>query len=118
MAGNVDLVLAVLQWQTAGNTQLLAHNVHTSDHLRDRMLNLYPRVHFNEVELAVLIQEFEGAGADVADFLAGIHARLKRSLAGFLVDVWRRRFFNDLLVAALHGAVPVTQMAAWGAGAA
>ena len=43
------------------------HEVDAGDHLGDRMLDLDARVHLDEVELAVLVQELERAGAAVAD---------------------------------------------------
>src|SRR5690606_4225237 len=110
VAGNMNLVLAVLQRQAAGNSQLFTHDVHAGDHLGNRMLHLNPGVHFDEIELAVLIQELEGTGADVADFLAGIDTGLEGALAGFRINVRGRCFLNDLLVPALHGAVAVAQV--------
>jgi hypothetical protein len=41
-----------------------------------RVLHLHAGVHLDEIELAVLVQEFEGAGAAVPDLLAGGHAAL------------------------------------------
>ena len=42
-----------------------------------RVFHLYPGVHLDEAELAVFVQEFERAGAAVADLTAGIRYRLR-----------------------------------------
>jgi hypothetical protein len=38
------------------------------------MLDLDPGVHFDEIELAVFVEELEGAGAAVVDAAAGLGA--------------------------------------------
>ena len=46
------------------------HQVDAGHHLGDRMLDLQPRVHLEEVEAAVLVeQELDRAGVGVADRL-------------------------------------------------
>ena len=52
------------------------------DHLGDRVLDLQAGVHLEEEELAVLIDELDGAGVVVADGLGG----LDRGLAHRLFD--------------------------------
>ena len=42
----------------------------------DRMLDLQPRVHLDEIELVVLIEELERAGAAIADLAAGFRSAL------------------------------------------
>ena len=58
-----------------GDADLLAHQVDAGDHLGHRMLDLQARVHLDEVELAVLVEELDGADAAVAELL---HARRRR----------------------------------------
>ena len=60
----------------AAIADLLLHDVDAGDHLGHRMLDLDARVHLDEVELAVLVQELERAGAAVADLAAGLGAAL------------------------------------------
>lgn len=46
---------------TAGDTQLPLNEINAHRFLRDRMLNLNTRVHFNEVEFTILVDEkFQG----------------------------------------------------------
>ena len=59
-----------------GDQDLLLHDVDAGDHLGHRMLDLHARVHLDEEELVVLVQELEGAGAAVADLAAGVGAAL------------------------------------------
>ena len=55
------------QRQAGGDADLLAHQVDAGDGLGDRMLDLQAGVHLDEEELAVLVQELDGADAEVAD---------------------------------------------------
>jgi hypothetical protein len=66
----------VAQALAAGDEDLLLDDVDAGDHLGDRVLHLDPGVHLDEVELAVLVQELEGADAAVADAAAGRRAAL------------------------------------------
>ncbi len=95
----------VLERLTGRDAQLGLDEVDAGDDFGHRMLNLDARVHLDEVELPVLIhEELDGAGILVADFgkaaaegAADLFAHLRR-------DLQRRRFFDQLLVAALDGA--------------
>ena len=86
------------------------HQVHVGDHFGDRVLHLDARIHLDEVELAVFVhEELDGSGIDVADFgkrlaenAAYFGPKLRRNLR-------RRRFFQQLLMAALDGALAFAQ---------
>src|SRR3546814_12490621 len=77
----------------------------------DRMLDLQPRIHFQEIEPAVSIeQKFNRAGADVIHGLGRrdcghTHLRAQRVING---RTWR--FFHDFLVTTLHRAVTLAEM--------
>src|SRR5690606_41494354 len=62
-----SVLLPDRQLLAGGDHQLLADQVDAGDHLGDRVLDLDPGVHLDEVEAPVLEQELEGAGAAVAD---------------------------------------------------
>ena len=54
--------------RAARHQDLLAYEIETRDPLGDRMLDLQTRVHLEEVEVALRIeQELDRAGADVVD---------------------------------------------------
>ena len=74
------------------------------------MLDLQPRVHLDEVELAVPVQELEGPRAAVADLAARRDASRPHRLAHLRVDTGSRRFLEHLLVPALHRAVALAEM--------
>ncbi len=78
--------------------------------LRHRMLDLKPRVHLDEIELAVLVQELDGADAEIAEL--GERARDHRAdfAARRKVEGRRGRFLPYLLMAALQRAVALAQM--------
>ena len=69
------------QLLAGGDADLLLHEVDAGDHLGHRVLDLDARVHLDEVELAVLVQELERAGAAVADLAAGVGAALADPVA-------------------------------------
>ena len=56
--------------------QLRLDQIDAGDQLGDRMLDLDARIHLDEVELAVLVEELERAGAAIADRAAGLDAAL------------------------------------------
>ena len=78
------------EFLSSGNAKLRLDQVYACDHFGDRMLHLNPRIHFNEVQLAIFVhQEFHGAGVHVADFgeragehLADLGAQFRRNLSG------------------------------------
>src|SRR5690606_26104514 len=107
---DLDVLLPVAQRIAVGDAQLLLHDVDAGDHLGHRVLHLDAGVHFDEVELPVLVEELHGPGTAVADAAAGLHAALAEGAPRLLVDPRRRRLFQHLLVAALHGAVALAEV--------
>ena len=74
------------------------------------MFNLHTGVHFNEVELAVLVQKFKSTGTPVRNFLAGGNAALTNPLDQLARNARGWGFFNDFLVAPLHRAIALAQV--------
>ena len=74
------------------------------------MLDLDARVHLDEVELAILIQELERAGAAIADRAAGLDTTFAHETPLARSDARRRRLLDHLLMAALQRAVALAQM--------
>ncbi len=96
-----------------GDRQLQRHQVEAGDALGDRVLDLQARVHLQEVHTAgVLVsvgdEELDGAGADVADGLAGGPGGVVELLAHGIADGRRGCLLDDLLVTALDRAVAVS----------
>ena len=67
----LDVLLLEAQFFAGSDADLLLHDVDAGDHFGDRMLDLHAGVHFDEVELVVLVQELERARAAIADLAAG-----------------------------------------------
>ncbi len=102
MAREGNVLLAETQRHAGGDADLLAHDVDPGDHLGDRMLDLQAGVHLNEIERAVLVEEFDGAGALVAELghrRDGARADLL-ALGG--VERGRGGFLEQLLVTPLQ----------------
>jgi hypothetical protein len=100
VAAELDVALAEPQLLAGGDADLLLHDVDAGDQLGDRVLDLHPRVHLDEVELAVLVEELEGAGAAVADLrqasaqrsptLRDVAAAMPGAGASSMTFWWRR----------------------------
>src|SRR5690606_17420615 len=105
MATNDHVFLLDRQLVAGGDAEHLLDDVEAGDHFGDRVLDLHARIHLDEVETAVFIEELERASAPVADLDAGIDTALEHFGAGLFVDEWRRRFFQNLLVTTLQRAV-------------
>ena len=74
MAPELDVLLLEAELFAGGDAYLLLHDVDAGDHFGDRMFDLHAGVHFDEEELAVLVQELERARAAIADLAAGFGA--------------------------------------------
>ena len=93
------------------NFDLCLHNVDTGNLLGNGVFNLNAGVNLDEVELAVgSSQKFYGAGADVVNIFHQLDSSLADSFALFYRKGEGRSNFNQLLVAALYGAVALEQM--------
>ena len=66
-----------------GDADLLEDEVDVGDHLGHRMLDLDAGVHLDEVELAVLVEELDGADAEIVE--------LAHRLGDDLADLRRAR---------------------------
>ena len=105
-----DVALPERELLPGRDADLLLHDVDAGDQLGHRMLDLHARVHLDEEELVVLVQELERAGAAVADLPAGVGAALADARQRAQRDARRRRLLDDLLVAALHRAVALEEV--------
>ena len=69
--GEGDVVLCVGKVAACRHAQLLLHQVEAGDGLRHRVLHLEARVHLDEEELAILVEELDGADALITERLHG-----------------------------------------------
>ena len=87
------------------------HEVDVGDLLGHGVLDLDARVHLDEDVVAGRVeQELDGAGVAVADLGGEADGVGAHALADRRVEVRGRRDLDDLLVAALHRAVPLEQV--------
>ena len=111
VAAELDLVLGDADRLAASNTQLLGNQVDAGHHLGDGMLHLDAGVHLHEIEAAAAIhQELNRASAFVVDRAGRCDGGIAHAPAQFGVNGGARRFLEQLLVAALDGAVPFAQV--------
>src|SRR5690606_22188665 len=95
----------------ARDAQLALHQVDAGDLLGHGVLDLDARVHLDEDVLAPAVdEELHGARVLVADLTGELHRVLAEPLRHRRVELRRGRDLHDLLVAALHRAVPLPQV--------
>ena len=95
----------------ARDPQLIADQVATGDELRHWMLDLEPRVHLQEEELAGIGQQhLHRPGIDVAHRRRDRHRRVAHPRAQLGRDRGRRSLLHDLLVSSLRRAVALAEM--------
>ena len=111
MATRGERVLQAGQPLAAGHAQLPLDQIQASDHFGDRMLDLQAGVHLHEVEGAAGIHdEFDRAGADIADRARRRHRCLAHGAALDLAQPGGRGFFDHFLMASLHRAVALEEI--------
>src|SRR5208283_3012131 len=94
------------QWVPCGQLHLLPHQIQAKDRLGDGVLDLYARIHFDEVKVLVLVeQEFQGANRAVADGCGGLACCAQKLYAPRVVERHRRCLLDQFLVSALDGAL-------------
>jgi hypothetical protein len=109
VAGNVMSSWLTLRSAPEAMRNLFDDQIEAGDHLRDRVLDLKARVHFDEIELAVLVEELDGSRR--RDTHVGIaFETYRRSGALFGIERGRGGLFENLLVAALKRAVALAEM--------
>ena len=93
-----------------GDADLGLDEVDAGDHLGDGVLDLDARVHLDEVELAILVhEELDGACVAVSDVLHALLDGLSQLGAQPGRDGETGGLFDELLVAALDGALALAQ---------
>src|ERR1019366_5144837 len=105
-----QVLLAELEVLAGRDPQLFGDKVHGVHGLRDGMLDLQPRVHLQEEELTLGVDQLHRAGVDIADRARGGDGDLTHALPGLRVDDDRGRLLEDLLMAALDRAFALAEV--------
>ena len=106
-----DVFLAEAQFLSGSHADLLLDEVDAGDQFRDRVFHLDPCVHFDEVEVVVLVQqELAGAGVVVVRGLGHAHGGFADVAAHLLRQVGRGAFFHQLLVPTLQAAIALIEV--------
>ena len=75
------------------------------------MLYLQTSIHFEEIEITMLVdEELDGSGAFIMNSLSRSYRSLTHLLTKFWSNEWRRSLFYHLLVTALNRAFALKQM--------
>ena len=78
----LDVLLRERQVAAGGDADLLEHEVDVGDHLGHRMLDLDAGVHLDEIELAVLVEELDGADAEIFELAHRLGDESRRCCCG------------------------------------
>ena len=106
----LDVFLRDRERLSCGYADALLDDVNPGDFFGDAVLDLHAGVHLEEVVLAVLQHALDRSGAAVVDGLRGVDADFADLRTHLGVDRRGRGLFDQLLVAALHGAVALTEV--------
>ena len=111
MPCQLHILLGVGQFPPVSNTDLLLDEVNPCYPLCYRMLHLDTGIHFHKIKTSCLFkQELDSSGVHVSRCFCSIHCRLSHLLTQCITHNGTRRFFNQLLVISLDGAVTLAQM--------
>src|SRR5262245_45557878 len=112
MPTHLDLLLPHRERPPAGDAKLLPHDIDARDHLGHGMLDLQARVDLEESVRAPLLvdEELARRGALVAEGADQADGCVEDRLLDWRRQVRRRRLLDQLLVAALKGAVAVAEV--------
>ena len=110
VAAQLDIGLGVGERRAAGDLDLLDDEIEAGNHLGDRMLDLDAGIHLDEIELAILVEELDGAGAGIAQLAHGGGADFADPVALVLIERRGGGLLQNLLMAALQGAVALADM--------
>src|SRR5262245_36521291 len=112
MAEKAYIGLLERQWFTAGNPQLLHHEIHSRDHFGYGMFHLNAGVHLEKEELVGVVVEDELHGAGI--LIADASRQRSRSLANLIANLSGHgvggSFLDDFLMAPLERTVTFAQM--------
>ena len=111
-----DFVLLQRQWFARRDPELPCDEVKSGDRLRHGMLDLQTGVHLHEIESVGskaargIDDEFDRAGPDITDRLAGGDSRLRHDFSHRRGRARRRTFLDHLLMAALQRTIALEEM--------
>ena len=106
MAALGDIGLFERQSLTGGDAELPLDEIEAGDRLRDRVLDLQPRIHLHEKDAgAAVVEKLDRSCPAIVDGRARTNAGGEQFAADRRVQVGRGRLLDDLLMPALHGAV-------------
>ena len=102
----------IMQGVVFGNQNLASYQIDPGDFFRDRVLDLNAGIHLNEVGLVLvqIIEELDGSGVLIPDFLGEFDRILTHLVNELLGEPKAGGYFDDLLMSALNGTIAFVQM--------
>src|SRR5262245_10615995 len=111
MSTELNIALGVRQTVAGGNEDLISNDVNARHKLRYRMFDLHSSIHFHEVKILPFVdQKFESSYVPVTHFFDCLYNATSDLFPQGGGHDNRRRLFDQLLVAALNGTLPFTEM--------
>src|SRR5687768_8442957 len=110
MTSTLHALLGQRQSLARRHPQLPLHQILSSDHLGDRMLDLQARIHLYEIELPALIHELNRTGADIVHRASRGDSSLTDASPQLVRQRRRRRLLDHFLMAALKRTIALEQI--------
>ena len=110
VAVDLEVVLGERQALLCSNADLFTHEVDAKDAFGHGVFHLKAGVHFDEIELSVLIEELNRASARIAHFADCLSTDATDTGAFFCGDARARGLFKDLLVTTLERTITLTKV--------
>src|SRR5690606_12464295 len=106
MPVNLQFMLLFGYRLTESYAQLPFHQILTSNHFSDRVLNLQTGIHFHAIGSTILLDDkLYRTGTDIIDRTCGINRGLAHRFKFVFWHFWCRRFFKDFLMTTLYRAI-------------
>ncbi len=110
MPSQYNVLLRDREWLALGDQDLLADEIEAGHELRDRVLDLDPRVHLHEVVLALAREQaLDRPRRSISGCAGRVHGDLADPRAQGIVDRGRGRLLDQLLVPPLDRAVTLPE---------
>src|SRR5271157_5718723 len=111
MPCKLDLALFIQERESGGYLDLFLYNINTGKFFSNRVLHLYPGIHFHEIYILFLVNdEFYSARISIFHRLCSAHGKLSQLFAKLLRSNGRWRLLYELLMPPLDGAVALSQV--------
>src|SRR5215510_6512520 len=111
MTGEGHVSLTPRQRLSGGGTNASLNDIDAGHHFRNRMFDLHPGVHLDEIKAPLRIEEkLDSTNISVSHCARSLYRGCPHAVAQSFVQGWRRCLFHDFLVPSLYRAFAFAQV--------